>query len=460
MKNLLMSDKYQECSCGSGLKFKFCCYEKRLTINEVRERELIRRASEFPVDRCLITSDWQEDGIAQVFVIRRLPDSRYVSGMFLVDVFCLGLKDTFAQTKLDDADLRRILQEAPPFDEISYEDARSVILGAIEYAARFGFEPHADWAETSHFVERLRPFSHKFTFGHDGKPFYIEGIDDDTRRIMGRLEPLIAKGEADFLLADVPDDEIEQSEIEEWTDEILQLIQDKYFKDARSEIEDMFGEFPGHSIPPFLMGTCLMMEHKAEKAIDFFKQSIALEPTVHAYLNMAAAYNQMLDIEEQVHHLGKVIEMDGPEGQYTAVAKAELLQLSLDLEQTSGLTLSAYLENKERFDTAFEHLSAQRFELAVRGFTHILDVEPRHVQSHGNLGLAYAGLGDLEKAVAHLQQAIKLDPEYQPAKDNLQILLALRPGEGLDFTAMRRIEFYKEKHQKRKRRLRLHRVGA
>src|SRR5262249_27685894 len=147
--------KYRECSCGSGRKFKFCCYEKRLAISETPERELIRRASDFPVERCLITRAWQEAGIAHVFVIRRLPDSRYISGIFLVDVFCLGLKDTFARTKLEDADLRSMLQEALALDEISYEDARSVILGAIEYAAGFGFEPHADWAETSHFVERL-----------------------------------------------------------------------------------------------------------------------------------------------------------------------------------------------------------------------------------------------------------------------------------------------------------------
>jgi tetratricopeptide (TPR) repeat protein len=455
-----MTDKYQECSCGSGRKFKFCCYEKRAVINETPERELIRRASEFPVDRCLISRHWQESGIAHVFVIRRLPDSRYISSMFLVDVFCLGLKDTFTRTKLEDTDLRWILEEAPPLDEISYEDARSVILGAIEYAARFGFEPHADWAETSHFVERLRPFMRKFTFGHSGKPFYIEGIDDDTKRIVNRLQPLIAKGEADFLLAGSGGEEIEESEIEEWADEILLLIHDRYFKDARSEIEDMFEEFPGDSLPPFLMGTCLMKEYKTKKAIDFFKQSIAIEPSIQAYFNMAAAHRQMLDIEGQVDCLRKLIEMDGPEGQYTAIAKSELLQLSLDVEQTSGLTLTAYLHNKKQFDTAFEHLTAQRFELAIHGFTHVLDVEPHHVQSHNNVGLAYAGLGNPVKAVAHLHQAIELDPEYQPARDNLQILLALRPGENLDLTTMRQIEFYKEKHQKRKRRPRLQRVEA
>src|SRR5215510_3422376 len=125
-----MSDKYLPCPCGSGRKFKFCCYEKQVRLNEISESELLRRAAEFPVYRCFITRDWQRDGIAQLLVIRQLPDLRYIGGMFLVDVFCLGLKDTFVRTRVEYEELTREWQQFLSIEEIAFEDARSVILGA------------------------------------------------------------------------------------------------------------------------------------------------------------------------------------------------------------------------------------------------------------------------------------------------------------------------------------------
>src|SRR2546427_488901 len=81
-----------------------------------------------------------------------------------------------------------------------YEDGRSIILGAIEYARQLGFEPHEDWKISGPIVEGEQPFKRTFTFGHEGKPFYIQGPKDDARKIMKRLGPLFERGEAHFLM--------------------------------------------------------------------------------------------------------------------------------------------------------------------------------------------------------------------------------------------------------------------
>ena len=62
-------------------------------------------------------------------------------------------------------------------------------------------------------------------------------------------------------------------------------------------------------------------------------------------------------------------------------------------------------------------------------------------QSHGNLGLAYAGQGDRDRAIASFDKAIELDPEYQPAIDNRRIFL-VAPDERLAVQSMREIDFY------------------
>jgi Flp pilus assembly protein TadD len=45
--------------------------------------------------------------------------------------------------------------------------------------------------------------------------------------------------------------------------------------------------------------------------------------------------------------------------------------------------------------------------------------------AEANLGAAYAELGDNEKAIAHFQRALQLDPQNKLARENLD---ALRKG--------------------------------
>ena len=97
-------------------------------------------------------------------------------GVYLIDVFCLGIKETFVQTRIKYEDLRDLLKRFPlQFDEIDYEDARSIIMGAAEYARQLGFELHYEWAASGWVVESGWPFNNKFTFGKDGEPFCILG---------------------------------------------------------------------------------------------------------------------------------------------------------------------------------------------------------------------------------------------------------------------------------------------
>jgi tetratricopeptide (TPR) repeat protein len=83
-------------------------------------------------------------------------------------------------------------------------------------------------------------------------------------------------------------------------------------------------------------------------------------------------------------------------------------------------------------------------------FKLILESEPNHVQSHGNLEFAYAGLGDRVAAVRHLDKAIELDPEYEPAIDNRCIILALPPGERLNCGQIREVDFYVDRERARR----------
>lgn len=47
-----------------------------------------------PVYQCHITENWAKMGLATAIVARQQPSGNFVVGTYLVDTFCLGVKDT------------------------------------------------------------------------------------------------------------------------------------------------------------------------------------------------------------------------------------------------------------------------------------------------------------------------------------------------------------------------------
>jgi len=438
-------DRYQHCPCGSGKKFKFCCNEKYGVLTTASDEELCWRSGEFRIYESRISPDWQNSGVAEVLVVRQMPNLKYIAGAYLVDAFCLGLKDTFFQARLSEAEVRVLRNRFPEkLEEIPYEDARSVILGAIEYARRIGFEPHEDWRLSGRIVEAERSFNNKFTFGSNGKPFYVQGPNDDASKILRTLGPLIDRGQADFLTID----ELVETEDDcfyETCDCIEQDLAAQRFSAAQQKIKAFMKDYPRHWRPGFYMGTCLAMQGDPQRAIPLLDASIKIHPTAEAYCNLAGAHRSLLEIPQFLASLEKVIEIDGATGEIGRKAQAEMDEFYAVATKGTGLSQDQYRDNAREFDTAFVSLMKGLFEEAVNGFNRVLRLQPNHIQSHGNLGLAYAGLGDRDTALWHLNRALELDPRYQPAIDNRRAVLELQPGEKLQFDHIREVDFYADK---------------
>ncbi len=144
-----------------------------------------------PVYECLASrKQWKRLGLATVMVSRMVSADRFVFAVYMVDVLCLGVKDTFvAWNESEDGYqwARGGLAEKFDLVEFGYEDCRSLILGAIDFAAGFGFEPHSDWSESSHIIEAGRQYEPKFEFGENGTPVYIPGPRDNAAKVLRTL---------------------------------------------------------------------------------------------------------------------------------------------------------------------------------------------------------------------------------------------------------------------------------
>ena len=180
-----MRDAYKPCPCGSGKKFKFCCVK---LIKSSEPNKLLKEAASFRLYETVITENWQEQGLASIYVVRQLPNLRYIFCGYIVDYFCLGLKNAFCRMSVPYTQIQQMKSQNPvKIIDFPYQDARSLILGSIQYAANLGFHPHEDWHLSKNMVESSKPYEKKYEYGKDGKPFYISGPNDDAQAIIKKL---------------------------------------------------------------------------------------------------------------------------------------------------------------------------------------------------------------------------------------------------------------------------------
>lgn len=165
---------------------------------------LIKNAKTYPLFECMIDEGWQDRGLAQILISRRQPNNKLIFGVYLVDIYCLGLKNTFCNANISPEEYKRIkLSSFKDTVLIPCLPAKAcrIIIGAIEYAKRLGFEPQKDFYLSKFILDGLPDTDCDFTleFGREGKPFYIAGPDDDFKTIIDTLRKSVGEGNFDFM---------------------------------------------------------------------------------------------------------------------------------------------------------------------------------------------------------------------------------------------------------------------
>ena len=145
-------------------------------------------------------------GFAIVTVTRKAGFNRLELATYLVDIWCLGVKDVTGPRTVDLTTYKDFMDfayreslEGP--QEISLEMAQAIVFGAIDYAAKLDLQPHRDFeAARSH----LGTWSGEpvLSFGKDGKPFYVNGPYDDPMKILKTLRDTVGEGNFEFLIGD------------------------------------------------------------------------------------------------------------------------------------------------------------------------------------------------------------------------------------------------------------------
>ena len=159
-------------------------------------------------DEALAWSDPEPDvggteGLVGILIARRQRYDKLTVAGYLVDTFCLGIKNALGPQTVEDDKFPQFAQRyfgafhgAPV--EAPLALAQCLVLGAEEYARALGFEPHSDYQAVRGLLGE-RPGPYPIRFGRDGRPVFVVGPDDNPVRIVATLRRTVGEGRFDVV---------------------------------------------------------------------------------------------------------------------------------------------------------------------------------------------------------------------------------------------------------------------
>jgi hypothetical protein len=170
---------------------------KALNPNQLSTDKAISYAK-FPIHECLIPSNLFESGLGTAIVTRRTLEGDIAICAFIVDVFCLGVKNALfkvvSENEYEHTLKPQIIESnnGIEFEKIHQTCARKLIEGAVQYANDLGFNSHPDYKNTKNIFgdidSNVCPV--KYVYGKEGKPYYMKGPNesiDDSKKIIDKL---------------------------------------------------------------------------------------------------------------------------------------------------------------------------------------------------------------------------------------------------------------------------------
>ena len=168
----------------------------------------VDRYAAYPIHECLITMSLGTNiGMGYIIAARKTPGGDLAVSVFLIDVYCLGVKNAMFNV-LDPADYRTLVSKlAGPegLSPVQPECARRIVEDGVRFARALGFEPHPDYAVASRLFGDLPADACKksIAFGYQGKPLYIPGPKESLgtiERTVNTLRENCGEGNFDYVL--------------------------------------------------------------------------------------------------------------------------------------------------------------------------------------------------------------------------------------------------------------------
>lgn len=166
--------------------------------------------SKYPIHDCLVPDNLHETGLGTIVISRRSPGGEIGCSAFVVDIYCLGVKDAMFtindENEYEDFLKPRLIRgNEGNIENVHPACVRKLVEGAVSYARDLGFAPHPDYRKYKALFGDIDKSvcPEKYAFGKEGKPFYINGPNETSKqseRIIKQLENICGEGNFNFML--------------------------------------------------------------------------------------------------------------------------------------------------------------------------------------------------------------------------------------------------------------------
>jgi hypothetical protein len=147
-------------------------------------RQILPAASG-PIHECLMPEELFDVGIGNVIVSRTMPTGLIGASFFLVDIYCLGIKNAFFEVmSSEEYAYKTAGLQHEKLTCIEPPCARKLVEDAEAYARDLGFKPHPDYKVAKRIFGDIDVTAcpMHFEFGKDGKPFFVSGPYDTPEK--------------------------------------------------------------------------------------------------------------------------------------------------------------------------------------------------------------------------------------------------------------------------------------
>lgn len=189
------------------------------------DKYITTKVGELPLGKTYISRKGAEAGVYVVLVTRVHSTGKITVGVYLIDMYCLGVKDSYYYLALDPDDLKEcaLFNRIDDFEEVDYAEAHNLIYGALAYAEEAGIEPCPEFKVSEYILEpdddRIPLMD--FEFGHNGVRELVIGPD---RREMKYIPILNKNVPGQFIVTGYIDDHYAEADSVEDDEEYYNAV--------------------------------------------------------------------------------------------------------------------------------------------------------------------------------------------------------------------------------------------
>lgn len=164
---------------------------------------LRQKARSLEIGSCYVTEEMKEHGEGHVIVSRRHKGGKVSVAFYLVDLWCLGVKDSFYRLRMEEEEFKEMVEKYKMgLRECSYEEAHNWVYGAIAFAEEAGIMPDKSFNLTQYMLEEDTddiPLI-EYDFGKDGKHLLVAHSNLEASRYLPLLEKNLGQGNYNYLI--------------------------------------------------------------------------------------------------------------------------------------------------------------------------------------------------------------------------------------------------------------------